>query len=46
MVAPLGRETQASEAVNDELKEPKANSFAEGEATAPQTLTISGDDDF
>jgi hypothetical protein len=39
----LQGEAQAVEAVGDEVKAPKANSFTEGDATACQTFTVSDD---
>jgi hypothetical protein len=36
---------QATEAVDDELYAPKANSFTKGEATAGQVLAISVDNE-
>jgi hypothetical protein len=44
-VTPPRREAQAVKAFGDELKSPKANGFAEGEATTCQTFNIGGDDE-
>jgi hypothetical protein len=45
LVAPPGREAQATEVASDELKTPKKNSFAKGEATARQMFTVSDDNE-
>jgi hypothetical protein len=42
---PPGRETQATEAVGNELEAPKVNGFTEGEAIVRQTLTVDSDGD-
>jgi hypothetical protein len=36
---------QAAEVVGDELKTPKVNGFAEGEAIARQMFIVDGDDE-
>jgi hypothetical protein len=41
---PLG-EAKTVEAVSDELKTPKVNGFAEGEATTRHAFTIGGDNE-
>jgi hypothetical protein len=38
-------EAQTAEIVDDELKVPKVNGFAEGESTAHQTFTVGSDGD-
>jgi hypothetical protein len=40
---PPRSEAQATEAADDELEAPKANGFAEGEAIARLTFTVSSD---
>jgi hypothetical protein len=42
-VVPSGREAHATEIVGDELKAPKVNGFANGQATTHQIFTIDGD---
>jgi hypothetical protein len=44
-VTPPRREAQVVKAFGDELKSPKANGFAEGEATTCQMFNIGGDDE-
>jgi hypothetical protein len=44
-VAPPGREAQDIEVVCNELKVPKANSFAKGESIACQMFTVGSDGD-
>jgi hypothetical protein len=42
-VAPLGREAHAADAVSDELRASKANTFTEGEATTRQAFSVVDD---